>query len=59
MLEEMETDKGLAISLIERYMNLQRILCAEDKEREIHNQLITVKAQLEVCGVNIEKLKIQ
>jgi hypothetical protein len=59
MEREMGTDKELATSLIERYLNLQRIKCAEDKDREINNQLTSVKAQLEVCGVNIEELKIQ
>ena len=59
MSEEMGTDKKLTTSLIEKYLDLQRILCAEDKEKEIQNQLTYVKAQLEVCGVNTEELKIR
>ena len=59
MGEEMGTDKELATTLIERYLDLQRILYAEDKEKELANQILSVKAQLEVCGVNVEELKIQ
>jgi len=57
-MEEMN-DKELTTSLIERYMNLQRIKRAENKEAEIDNQLTQIKAQLEVCGVNTEKLEIK
>ena len=30
----------------------------QDKEKEINNQLNELKVQLEVCGVNLEELKI-
>ncbi len=59
MAVEMGTDKELATSLIERFLDLQRIKCAQDRDREIDNQMMSVKAQLEVCGVNVEDLTIK
>ncbi len=57
--EEMGTDKELATSLIERFLDLQRIKNAPNKDIEIDNQIMSVKAQLEVCGVNVEDLKLK
>jgi len=59
MAEEMGTDKELATSLVNRYLDLQRIKNAKDRDIELDNQIMSVEAQLEICGVNIEDLKIK
>lgn len=58
-MEQEMNDKEMTTSLIQRYMDLQRIKTADDKDREIDNQMTSIKAQLEVCGVNVEELKIR
>lgn len=52
------TDKEQATMLIDVYINLQRIMLAEDKEKEINRQITAVKAKLEALGVVTENLDI-
>ncbi|MCD8090212.1 MAG: hypothetical protein LUD81_06260 [Clostridiales bacterium] len=44
---------------INKYMDLQRILKADDKEAETLNQIRAVKAILEACGVAVENLELK
>ena len=53
------SDKEQTTMLIDVYINLQRIMLAEDKEKEISRQLTAVKAKLEALGVVTEKLDIR
>lgn len=52
------TDKELAANTIARYMDLLRIEKAEDRERELKNQLRETRAMLEAMGVAVENLVI-
>ncbi len=47
------------VELIDRYMSLQRIQNAEDRDKEIEIQLREIKAMLKVYGVDTERLKLQ
>ncbi len=55
---EAETEKGLAVMLIDCYTNLQRIMVASDMQKEVAYQLRAVKAKLEALGVVTEDLDI-
>ncbi|MCD7905216.1 MAG: hypothetical protein LUG24_06520 [Clostridiales bacterium] len=52
-------EKEIISSNINKYMDLQRILKADDKETETLNQIRAVKAILEACGVVIEDLELK
>ena len=48
-----------ATNLIDIYTDLLRIKQAEDKEKEVNNQLRKAKAKLEALGVVVEDLVIE
>ena len=52
------TEKEQAAIMIDIYTDLQRIQKAEDKEKEMGNQLRKAKAKLEALGVVTENLII-
>lgn len=52
------TEKEQATNMIAKYMDLLRIEKAEDRDREIKNQLRETRAMLEALGVVVEKLVI-
>ena len=52
------TEKEQAANMIDIYTDLLRIKQAEDKEKEINNQLRKAKAKLEALGVVVENLTI-
>lgn len=49
-------DKETITTLMDELSNIRRIQNAEDKDREIEYQINQLKAKLEACGVNTEKL---
>ena len=53
------TEKEQATNMIAKYMDLLRIEKAEDRDREIKNQLREVKAMLEALGIVVENLVIE
>ena len=53
------TEEEQATTLIDRYTDLLRLEKAEDKEKEIQNQLRVTRAKLEVLGVVVDKLTIE
>ena len=53
------TEKEQATSMIAKYMDLLRIEKAENRDREIKNQLRETKAMLEGLGVVVEDLVIE
>lgn len=55
----MMTEKEQATSMIAKYMDLLRIEKAENRDREIKNQLRETKAMLEALGVVVEDLVIE
>ncbi len=52
------TEKEQAMILMDKFIDLQRIKAAEDREKEILYQLKTTKAKLEVLGIVTEDLNI-
>ena len=58
-MDEIMTEKEQATSMIAKYMDLLRIEKAEDRDREIKNQLRETKAMLEALGVVVEDLVIE
>ena len=52
------TEKEQATNMIDIYTDLLRIKQAEDKEKEVNNQLRKAKAKLEALGVVVENLTI-
>ena len=52
------TEKERAIMMIGSYMDPLRIQAAENKDREVENQLREARAKLEALGVVVENLKI-
>ena len=50
------TEEEQAIALMDKYADLLRLEKAEDKEKEIQNQLRFTRAKLEVLGVMVDKL---
>ena len=58
-MEGMEmTEKEQATLLMDKFIDLQRIKTAGDKEKEIDYQLKTTKAKLEALGIVTENLTI-
>lgn len=58
-MEGMEmTEKEQAAIMIDIYTDLQRIQKADDRDKEISNQLRKTKAKLEALGVVTEDLTI-
>lgn len=61
--QEMEalemTEKEQAAIMIDIYTDLQRIKIAEDKDKELSNQLRKAKAKLEALGIVTENLTIE
>ncbi len=53
------TDMELLNVNIDKYMDLQRILNAEDPKKEARNQFIAVKAKLEASGIVVENLTME
>ena len=53
------TEKELAAMMIDVYTDLQRIQKAEDREKEIGNQLRKAKAKLEALGIVTENITIE
>lgn len=51
-------DKEILNVLMDKYFDLQRILAAEDKDKEIEYQLKLVTAKLESMGVVTADLNI-
>lgn len=45
------SEKEMINSLIDVYINLQRIKIADDTEKEVDNQIRTVQAKLESFGI--------
>lgn len=52
------TEKEQATNLMDKFIDLQRIKAAGDKDKEIDYQLKTTKAKLEVLGIVTENLEI-
>ena len=53
------TKEEQATGMITKYMNLLRIQQAEDRDREIENQLCETKAQLQALGIVVDELVIR
>ena len=53
------TEKGQAAIMIDIYTDLQRIQKAQDREKELSNQLRKAKAKLEALGIVTENLIIE
>ncbi len=53
------TEKELAAIMIDIYTDLQRIQKAQDREKELSNQLRKAKAKLEALGIATENLIIE
>ena len=52
------TDEELVAAEISRYMDLLRVKRAEDREKELENQLRESRAKMESFGVTVENLRI-
>ena len=52
------TDKEQIANLIDIYTDLQRIMNAEDRDKEIRTQMIKAKAKLEALDIVTEDLII-
>ncbi len=53
------TEKEQATNLMDKFIDLQRIKAAGDKDKEIDYQLKTTKAKLEALGIVTENLEIK
>lgn len=53
------TEKEQAMNMIAKYKDLLRIEKAEDRDREIQNQLRETRAMLEALGITVENLVIE
>lgn len=53
------TEKEQIAIMIDIYTDLQRIQKAQDREKELNNQLRTAKAKLEAMGIVTENLEIE
>ena len=53
------TEKQQAAIMIDIYIDLQRIQKAEDRDKELSNQLRKAKAKLEALGIVTEDLTIE
>ena len=56
---ESMTREELVATEITRYMDLLRVKKADDKEKELENQLRESRVKLESFGVAVENLKIE
>lgn len=52
------TEKEQATSLMDKFIDLQRIKAAADREKEIEYQIKTTKAKLEALGIVTTDLNI-
>lgn len=52
------TEKEQATILMDKFIDLQRIKAAEDREKEIEYRLKTTKAKLEALGIVTTDLNI-
>lgn len=52
-------EKEQATNLMDKFIDLQRIKTARDKDKEINYQLKTTKAKLEALGIVTENLEIE
>lgn len=52
------TEKEQATILMDKFIDLQRIKTAENKEKEIEYQIKTTKAKLEALGIVTENLNM-
>ena len=52
------TEKEQATILMDKFIDLQRIKAAENKEKEIEYQIKTTKAKLEALGIVTTDLNI-
>lgn len=52
------TEKEQATSLMDKFIDLQRIKAATDREKEIEYQIKTTKAKLEALGIVTTDLNI-
>ena len=50
------TEKEMITTTIERYADLMRIEHAQNRDEEIQNQKIELRAKLQAIGVNLEDL---
>ena len=57
MNEYMPSDKELVQSLIDKFIDLQRIKSAADMQKEVEYQLMITKAKLDAMGVVTENLE--
>lgn len=55
-MEEGMTEKQLAVVLIEKYADLQRIKTALNRDEEIDYQIRTTKTRLSILGIVTENL---
>lgn len=53
------TEKEQAVIMIDIYTDLQRIQKAQDREKELSNQLRKAKAKLEALGIVTENIIIE
>ena len=52
-------DREQATVMIDIYTDLLRIQKADDRDKEIRNQLVKAKAKLEALGVDVDNLTIE
>ena len=57
-MDEVMTEKEQATALMDKYVDLQRIKTAADRDNEIEYQIRTTRAKLEALGIVTEKLDI-
>ncbi|MCI8422134.1 MAG: hypothetical protein HFF50_01165 [Lawsonibacter sp.] len=55
-MSEVITEKEQATALMDKYVDLQRIKTAPDRDSEIEYQIRITKAKLEALGIVTEKL---
>ena len=53
------TQQEQAAMYIEAYANIQRVEKAQDRDKEIENQKMVLKAKLEALGIVVENIDIQ
>ena len=54
-MNEVMTEKEQATALMDKYIDLQRIKTASDRENEIEYQIRTTKAKLEALGAALKE----
>ena len=55
-MDERMTEKEQATALMDKYVDLQRIKTAADRDSEIEYQIRTTRAKLEALGIVTEDL---